>query len=460
MSESRQSDPNASLIARVWRSVFRGPILPESDRDRKWIVFNTLLLHARPIRVPASTIRYTHTFGLGGMSLLLVLLLMGSGALLMLAYEPSSQGAHDSLASLERDVLFGRLVRSVHYWSANLVVFALCLHVLRVFLTGAFRGPRQFNWIVGLSLLACVLLSNFTGYLLPWDQDSYWAVTIVTGMVEYVPLVGGWLQRVIRSGAEIGTSTILTFYALHTTFVPGALIALMALHFWRVRKAGGVVRPDVPGAGRPETVLFLPNLLIREVAVALTLIACVLALAMVFPAALGEAANPGMSPNPAKAPWYFMGFQELLLHFDPVFAVLVIPVVVAAGLLSLPYLRCEAAREGNWFLSDTGRRTAGVAALLGLVATPAWIVIDEFLIDPAASLPGIPPVLSYGALPFAILLGVVVGFFVFVKRRYGAGDSESIQAVFILLGTVFSILTLIGVWFRGKGMALKWPWNL
>jgi quinol-cytochrome oxidoreductase complex cytochrome b subunit len=460
--EPRQPDPSDALTARIWRSIFRGPVLPRSDRERKWIVFNTLLLHLRPIRVPASTLRYTHTFGLGGMSLCLALLLMGSGALLMLAYEPSPAGAHASIVSLEADVAFGRLVRSVHHWSADLIVVVVSIHLLRVFLTGAFRGARQFNWIVGLSLLACVLISSFTGYLLPWDQRSYWAVTIVTGMMEYVPVAGDWLQRVVRGGAEIGTSTLIAFYALHTTLVPVSLVALMALHFWRVRKAGGVVRPDAPGdsAAGSDRVLFLPHLLVREVAVALTLLACVLLLAMFLPAPLGEPANPGMSPNPAKAPWYFMGFQELLLHFDPVFAVLVIPLALAAALLALPYLRCETDLGGRWFLSRTGRRTALAAALLALVVTPIWIVIGERSAQSGPWISGIPPVLRYGVLPFAVLLAALAGFSAFLKRKCAAERAEVVQAVFVLLAVAFAVLTLAGVWFRGEGMALVWPWSV
>jgi len=460
--DREQIPEDAPLVARVWRSIFRGPVLPASDRDRKWIVFNTLLLHLRPIRVPASTIRYTHTFGLGGMSLVLVLLLMGTGVLLMFVYEPSAEGAHVSIAAFEGDVLFGPLVRGVHYWCANLIVVVVTLHMLRVFLTGAFHAPRQFNWIVGLTLLGCVLASNFTGYLLPWDQRSYWAVTIVTGMVEYFPIAGGWLQRVIRAGPEIGTSTIINFYTVHTTVVPVLLISFSALHFWRVRKAGGVVLPDPPAdsdGGRPEYVLFLPNLLMREVAVALALFAVVLVLAIVFPAPLGEGANPGMSPNPAKAPWYFMGFQEMLLHFDPLFAVVVIPLVVIAALVLLPYLRYRDRLDGRWFLSDVGQRSAVVALVAGLLITPIWVLLDEYVVDPGAWFAGVSPVLSYGVLPFVVFLGVVAGFYFIVRRRLGAGDSEAVQALFVLLLTVFVVFTLTGVWFRGTGMALAWPWN-
>ena len=120
--------------------MFRGPVVPRTDRDRKWVVFNTLVLHLRPVRVPEKTIRYTHTFGLGGMSLVLVLLLMGTGILMMFVYEPTPNRAHASVVGLEEEILFGRLVRGVHYWSANLLIVVAVLHLLRVFLTGGFHG--------------------------------------------------------------------------------------------------------------------------------------------------------------------------------------------------------------------------------------------------------------------------------------------------------------------------------
>jgi quinol-cytochrome oxidoreductase complex cytochrome b subunit len=163
------------LSGRIWRSVIRGPLYPRDDRDRKWIVVNNLLLHFRPIRLPERSVRYTHTFGLGGMSLVLFLLLAATGILLMFVYEPSPGLAYDSIVSLQRDVFFGKLVRNIHHWSANFLIAVVILHLLRVYLTGAYYAPRQFNWVLGLALLLCVLLSNFTGYLLPWDQLSYWA---------------------------------------------------------------------------------------------------------------------------------------------------------------------------------------------------------------------------------------------------------------------------------------------
>jgi quinol-cytochrome oxidoreductase complex cytochrome b subunit len=459
MSEDRRR-PN--LAERIWRSIFRGPIVPRTDRERKWVVFNTLVLHLRPTRVPKSTLKYSHTFGLGGMSLVLVLLLMATGTLMMFAYEPFPSWAYDSIVRMQEQVLFGRLVRGVHHWSANLLVVVVFLHMLRVFFTGGFRTPRQFNWIVGLCLLFCVLAANFTGYLLPWDQLSYWAVTICTGMIGYVPGAGPWLQGLIRGGEEIDRATLINFYTLHTTVMPVLFIALMALHFWRVRKAGGVVDPQPPRespGGKPATVLFLPNLLLRETAVALLLTAFVLVLSIVFEAPLGERANPGMSPNPAKAPWYFLGFQELLLHFHPVFAVFVIPLVLAAWLALLPYLTYQSDLVGPWFLSAKGRRMAVLAALTALVVTPLWIVMDDLVIASLRASVGIPTWLGDGLFPFALTAGGILAFYIWVKRKFVASTNEAVQTLFVLLLVSFLVLTATGVWFRGTGMALTWPWS-
>jgi quinol-cytochrome oxidoreductase complex cytochrome b subunit len=456
------SRERAGLAARIWRSLFRGPIYPRDDRERKWVVVNNLILHFRPLRLPRRSLRYTHTFGLGGMSLVLFLLLAATGVLLMFVYEPAPGRAYDSIVTLQSQVFFGKLVRNIHHWSANLLIAIVFLHLLRVYFTGGFRGPRQFNWLIGLALLLCVLASNFTGYLLPWDQLSYWAITISTGMLGYVPLLGEWLQGVVRGGSDIGSATLINFYTIHTTVVPVFLILLMAWHFWRVRKAHGVVIPRAPDEEpeeKPEYVLTLPNLLMREFAVALMLIAFVMAVSVFVNAPLGTAANPGMSPNPAKAPWYFVGIQELLLHFHGLFAVVIIPLLVAAALLMIPYLRYEADLSGVWFGSRRGRRLAVAAALTALTVTPTWIVFDEYWIDFAAWLPGLPSALSAGLLPFALLAGALVGFYVLLKKRYAASRDEAVQAAFVLLTVAFIVLTVTGVWFRGEGMALAWPWG-
>jgi quinol-cytochrome oxidoreductase complex cytochrome b subunit len=457
------NDEKKVLVRSIWHSVFRGPIYPRNDRERKWVVLNNLILHFRPTSLPAKTLKYTHTFGLGGMSLVLVTVLFATGILLMFAYEPSPERAYESIVSLQDDVLFGKLIRNIHHWSANFLIVIVLFHLLRVYFTGAYHAPRQFNWLIGLSLLACIVVSNFTGYLMPWDQLSYWAITISTGMIGYIPGVGVWLQELVRGGPEIGSATLVIFYTLHTTVVPVLLVVLMAFHFWRVRKAHGVVIPhaaDEEPEKAPEYVLTLPNLLLRELVVACILIAFIMVISVLFNAPLGDAANPGMSPNPAKAPWYFLGLQELLLHFHPLFAVVIIPLVASVALVFIPYYRYDTSMAGAWFLSHKGRRVGTLAAVVAAVATPILILADEFWLDMTGWAPGIPSVVRSGLLPTLVIGAALVSFYVFLKRKHGASNNEAIQAMFILLTVVLAILTGIGVWFRGPGMALMWPWSL
>jgi quinol-cytochrome oxidoreductase complex cytochrome b subunit len=274
-------------------------------------------------------------------------------------------------------------------------------------------------------------------------------------MLGYLPAVGELLHRAVLGGSEVGPATLIIFYTIHTAIVPAALIVLMGFHFWRVRRAGGVVMPPA-GADQPESksekVLFLPHLLFREVVQGLVLVALVVALAAAFGAPLGERANPGMSPNPAKAPWYFVGFQELLIHLHPTFAVLVIPLAAALGLLLLPYLTSDDEPSGRWLLSATGRRTAAAALAAALTLTPALVVLDELVAGGAESW------LVGGLLPTALLGAALTGVFFVTRRRFRATTNEAVQAVVVLLAVAFAVLTLVGVWFRGEGMALTWPW--
>jgi quinol-cytochrome oxidoreductase complex cytochrome b subunit len=397
------------------------------------------------------------------MSLVLFMMLAGTGLLMIFVYEPSPERAYESILFMQQEILFGRLVRGVHYWSANLFIAVVALHTLRVFLTGAYYGRRRKNWIIGLCMLFLVLLSGFTGYLLPWDQISYWAITICTEMLEYIPGIGETLQRVVLGGTEIGSATVINFYALHTIVVPLSLVFLMTWHFWNVRIERGVVIPkrleeNVP-ANSPK-LPYNPNLMLREVAVGLTLIAAVLVLAVFFEAPLGDPANPGLSPNPAKAPWYFVGFQELLLHFHPLFAVFVIPLMIVIGIVSVAYLHYDPQLSGNWFLTPKGRRMAAIAAGAALLFTPVWILVDEFAIGPGGWVPGAAPVIGNGLVPCTILVTAIVAFSLLLKRHFKASRIESVQTGFVLLMVAFTVLTITGVWFRGAGMALVWPWQI
>ena len=415
------------------------------------------------MRVPKAAIRFTHTFGLGGMSLVLLGSLAVTGSLLMLAYTPVPGEAYASIEKLEGQVLFGAFVRSVHHWSANLLVLVAGLHMLRVFFTGGFLEGRELNWVVGLVLLAALAASSFTGYLLPWDQLAYWAVTIVTGMAGYVPFAGATIAELLRGGPEIGPETLGTYYALHTQWLPALLLGGAGFHFWRVRRAGGVVVPQDAirdERGKPEQVLFLPQLLWRETTVALILLAAVSLFSALVRAPLGPAANPGLSLNPAKAPWYFLGFQELLVHLHPLFAVVVVPALGALALIALPYLGFPKEElRGAWFLSATGRRTARFAAVVALVATPLFVVADEALLVASGAPAGSVALVTRGLLPATALLAVCVAGFRLLRARFGATRLEAVQAVFTCLAAGFFVLTATGIWFRGAGMRLVWPWS-
>ena len=332
--------------------------------------------------------------------------------------------------------------------------------MLRVFFTGAFHPPRQFSWIIGLGLFGLVLTANFTGYLLPYDQLAYWAVTVSTGMLEYIPAIGHRLQEIIQGGHEIGPATLSIFFAIHTAVVPLGLIILMAFHFWRIRKAGGLVIPRASGEVIEEKsvrVTTLPHLLLREFVVALMLIAVVMVVSVSFDVPLGDSANPGLSPNPTKAPWYFSGLQELLLHLHPLFSVFIIPLVLFIALIGIPYLKYDTNTEGVWFASVKGRRMAMIAGLIAIVAAPLGILTDEYLIDFAVALSGIPNFFGNGLIPFTFIFCGCAGFYILLKHRYSATNNEAIQALFVFILVIFLILTVTGAWFRGPGMKLAWP---
>ena len=430
------------------------------DPKRYQRYLNTFILHFRPRNIPERTLKFNLTWGLGGMAFVLVALLIGTGLLLKFYYLPSPEKAYESILHLQNNVLFGRLIRNIHHWSANLALVVVFLHFIRVFLTGAFHPPRRFNWVVGLCLFLLVLLSNFTGYLLPWDQLSYWAVTISMGMLEYIPAGGLWFQELIQGGTEVGPGTLSNFYALHTAILPSLLISLILFHFWRVRKAGGVVVPRRPGdpmENPNDKVPAIPNLLVRELTVALVLIACILLFSTLFDAPLQSKANPGLSPNPTKAPWYFMGIQELLLHFHPLFSLFVIPLCMLAGLFILPYLSYPSNPAGIWMISIKGRKMTLMAVVFAVIITIGGILTHAYIISSPSTISNTQSHITGGLLPFVIIIAVMMGFYMTMKRLYSANRNEAVQTLFVFLLTAFIILTVMGIWFRGSGMKLVWP---
>jgi quinol-cytochrome oxidoreductase complex cytochrome b subunit len=463
MPENHVMPDRLNLFQRIRYSIFPGTLQRPGRRQHYQNFFNSLIFHFRPRSVQESTLRFTLTWGLGGMAVVLVCMLFTTGLMLKFVYQPVPDRAYESIIHLQSNVFFGQLIRNIHYWSANILLIIVFFHFLRVFFTGAFHPPRQFNWVIGLVMFLAVLTSNVTGYLLPWDQLAFWAITICTGMLEYVPGIGGWLQGLVRGGSDLGPATLSIFFAIHTAIIPAGLLILLPFHFWRVRKAGGLViprRPDADQSIRDRKVPGIPNLILREIVVAVVLIAAIMLISLTFNAPLGAKANPGLSPNPTKAPWYFAGIQELLLHFHPLFALFIIPVLMLIGLIGIPYFNYQTETAGVWFGSVRGRRMAVMAAWVAIIVTPISIAADEFVVDFAAWMPGMSPVVQNGILPAVFVLAAIILFYWLMKKRYLATNNELIQSVFVLFVVALIILTITGIWFRGQEMALMWPWEI
>ena len=274
---------------------------------------NNAVLHLHPARVPASALRITYTWGLGGISATLAVIMALTGVLLMFRYEPTVERAYMSIQALEAEVMFGSLVRAVHHWAGNLLAITSFLHLVRVFLTGGFKKGRAVNWVVGIALFLIVLIFNFTGYLLPWDQLAYWAVTVVTSMITYIPLVGDSISGWVLGGTEVGQGALNNFYALHVAVLPALIIAFLGYHFWKVRKDGGISQPEPPRGQPVKKVRTIPHLIRIELAAMLVVMAAVLIFAMIVPAPLEDLANH--SPNQVQP--LTQNFQGYTLHELP-----------------------------------------------------------------------------------------------------------------------------------------------
>ncbi len=451
-----------ALPERVIDSIQRDDLPLSDDRSRMKFVMNNLVLHIHPAKVAKPTLKFTYTWGLGGLAILLVMILIVTGVMLMFVYTPTPETAYNDMLRLQTEVFFGQLIRNLHHWSGNLLVVVAFLHMLRVFYTGGFRPPREFNWVMGIGLLLLVVAANFTGYLLPWDQLAYWAVTVGTSLLDYVPVLGPALSRLILGGPEVSGATLTNFYGLHVAIIPLTMFFLISFHIWRVRKDTLSIPRNLneEPAKRIEKVTTIPHLVSIEFVFALIMIALIVMWASWMDAPLEEAANPDHSPNPAKAAWYFMGLQELLLHFHPVFGAIVVPGLALASMAMLPYLRFDTDSEGIWFRSRKGRQTALIGVLAGLIFAPVLVLLDEYVLDLPDLLPSLPTIVSNGWVPLAALLLAIMLYYSVIRTVVKASACEARQSVFTMVVVGFIVLTIIGVAFRGEGMALMWPWEV
>lgn len=234
---------NRLYQSRLWRSIFRHG-WPDNPLDRSLVMTSNVFLHVHPVKVKRKSLRWSYSFGLGIISAILFLLLAFTGLLLMVYYVPAVETAYDTMKEIQFSVPLGQFTRNMHRWAAHGMVLAVILHMIRVFYTGAYLPPREFNWVIGVILLVLTLGASFTGYLLPWDQLSYWAITVGTNIAGYAPGGGELMREFLLGGREIGQSTLIRFYTLHIAFLPLLITLLVSVHIWRVRKDGGLAIND------------------------------------------------------------------------------------------------------------------------------------------------------------------------------------------------------------------------
>jgi quinol-cytochrome oxidoreductase complex cytochrome b subunit len=394
---------------RVYRALFRSPAMPRTELERSQSVAASFFLHLHSAKVHERTLRFRTTLGLGLLSLFTLLILVVTGVLLMFYYVPAPEQAYQRMLDLRGAVVFGGFLRALHRWAAHAMVALVILHLCRVFLTGAHKAPREFNWIVGVFLLLLTLFMSFTGYLLPWDQLAFWAITVGTSIAAYAPVVGQALRFVLLGDDAVGREALLRFYVLHVAVLPAVLGTLVGVHFWRIRKDGGLARPPdaappptpaparhpegpnhdrfplVPGktyglmcvvparslntsAEQERTVQAWPSVLVRELALFLLTVAVLAAIALWFHAPLEEPANPLHPPNPAKAPWYFLGLQEMV-SYSAFWGGIGIPGLLVLAGIAAPFLERKKGGEGTWMAHSRSAANWTFLIVMGTLAT-------------------------------------------------------------------------------------------
>ncbi|MGC4117650.1 MAG: cytochrome b N-terminal domain-containing protein [Myxococcales bacterium] len=407
------------------------------------------LYHLHPVRVTERALAPAVTLGLGIATAVLAVLLAVTGALLMVYYVPSTAQAYGSMQDLEHAVALGSFVRALHRWTAHGMVATVALHLVRVAAMGAYRS-RALNWLFGLLLLAVTLGLAFTGYLLPWDQLSYWAVNVAASMLDHLPLIGFSLKRLALGGDAVGQPTLTRFYTLHVALLPALLFLMIALHLWRVRKDGGLAYHLPENSTSLPTVPAWPHLVQREIALALLVTFAFCVAALLFAAPLGAPPDLRTPSNPEKAPWYFLGVQEMVSYSAPVGG-FVFPLVLLLLLAALPFFEREDDGVGSWF----GNRAARDATLLsfGTALLVFSFVEALYLSSVPASSPTMRDLLNPATGMLALSL---VGFL--ATGAVTRSTRSAFLSALAVLAVAFVGFTFIGLC-RGPNWVFYWPWE-
>jgi len=494
---------------------------PTSDRSRSQAVFTNLFLHIMPARIHRYSLGIKATWGLGVISLVLFLLLVVTGIALMVYYKPSTDQAYDSMKEIGYIVPTGQFMRNIHRWAAHGMVACVILHMARAFYTSAYKGSRQFNWVVGMLLFVITLGLSFTGYLLPWDQLAFWAVTIgseiaqsprevtdAVGITSWCD-IGGLQKQLLLGSNHVGQEALIRFYLLHVIVLPLLATVLIGVHFWRIRKDGGLTRPKSEdeesqesrdksqelGSGSQEarvatapaldsgpltldssktyglmaivpgrtpavdrvmanTIPTYPNALYAVGALTMLTLAVLLAFGYFFDAPLAELANPAVPENPAKAPWYFLGLQELV-SYSAFMGGVAIPAIVVLGLMLVSYLDHEQEDVGVWFSGPQGRRVTLASAVFAVIVVVGMLIFTVQQGWLRNWYPTIPQIWITIINPGTVMLAVFVAWSLIIMKRTNSTRMGAI-AVFTCYLVAFVILTYFATVHRGPNWQFYW----
>jgi ubiquinol-cytochrome c reductase cytochrome b subunit len=333
------------------------------------------------------------SFTTGSVVTMLVGIQFATGVVLAMYYVPTPSLAYDSVRFIMRDLPFGAMVRGLHFWGASFLVVASVVHLLRVFLSGAYKAPREVTWHTGLVLLMLILGFALTGYLLPWDQRAYWATTVTINVARGTPVVGEALAQLLRGGPDLGALTLGRWFSAHVLLLPAALITFIVAHIYLMRRHGisGPIRAR-EGAGH----VFFPWHVMKDTVMMALVFASLMTVAALVPAHFDEIANPADANYIPRPEWYFLSLFQLLKYFpgplEPVVTI-VIPGVVFSFLFALPFLDRGAERHPagprRWYLTLAMLMMVvgvGTLTILGLRDRPTTHPLEDWGLLPIAGL--------------------------------------------------------------------------
>ena len=443
----------------------------ENTKKPSGIINRNFFLHIHANRVHVHSMKPMFTFGLGIILGFLFLIMLFTGLILMVYYTPSVETAYQSVKDIVNVVPGGRIIRNMHRWASQGMVIVVFLHLLRVFYTGSYLGNRSLNWVIGVVLLIIVLLSNFSGYLLPWDQLAYWAVTIGSNIAasarELTDLLGitnaidpgGFLKKILIGGETVGQPALSRFFTMHVILLPVSMLVLLGIHFWRIRKDGGLSRPLTYASdkGSENKWYAWPVLMWTELGLLLLVVVSVLFIALLADAPLLEQANPSFPENPAKSPWYFLGIQELV-SYSAFAGGLLIPVLYLVFLFSIPYKDREDAYVGEWFSGNKGLKVVWRSAVFAFLL----VVLQLFVMIRFGWLRDWFPEISQWFVMLINPATITGGLFILLAEMVRRKRQSSRMAALALFTSTFValvIFTIVGIWFRGPNWEFYWSVN-